>query len=225
MKLAERIRQIRLIQNLTQEEVAERCGMAASSYGQIERKASTSSFETLNKIAHALNVKISFLVDMDSPITNDTKIQVITCCKSDTSKLPLNDTLIIKTMQKVPFTQAGFDLKRQMINDLPEPDFLQQLEQMQHSTRQWWKDNFIFNQDQEEYIDAFPQFLMDFMGISLRGAIQFNEPHTVEPVEHYQPPLAAKRKAKPFIKGGGTWNPGTGEIKYKVEAGIKFPFP
>jgi transcriptional regulator with XRE-family HTH domain len=49
MKLPERIRQIRLIQNLTQEEVAERCGIAAFSNGQIERKVSTSSFETLEK--------------------------------------------------------------------------------------------------------------------------------------------------------------------------------
>jgi len=40
--------------------------MTPSAYGQIERKASKSTFETLVKIAEALGVSVSFLVDIRS---------------------------------------------------------------------------------------------------------------------------------------------------------------
>lgn len=67
MLLAERIRKIRVAKELTQEDVAFKCEMSASAYGQIERRASKSSFETLSKIANALNVSIIFLLDINNP--------------------------------------------------------------------------------------------------------------------------------------------------------------
>lgn len=67
MLLATRIRLIREAYNLTQAEIAYKCGISPSAYGQIERKASNSTFETLEKIASAIGVSISFLVDINNP--------------------------------------------------------------------------------------------------------------------------------------------------------------
>jgi transcriptional regulator with XRE-family HTH domain len=64
--LAKRIREIREAKNLTQEDVAFKCNMSASAYGQIERKAGTSKYETLCKIARATDVTIMFLIDIDN---------------------------------------------------------------------------------------------------------------------------------------------------------------
>jgi transcriptional regulator with XRE-family HTH domain len=71
MKLAERIRKIRELKGLTQADVANKIEITPSAYGQIERKAGNSSFDTLCKIAEALSVKVTFLVDID----NDSYIQ------------------------------------------------------------------------------------------------------------------------------------------------------
>jgi len=68
MVLATRIRKIRESHNLTQAEVADRCNITASTYGQIERMAATTKFETLLKIANAIGVSISFLVDIDNDL-------------------------------------------------------------------------------------------------------------------------------------------------------------
>jgi transcriptional regulator with XRE-family HTH domain len=67
MILANRIRKIREAKKLTQEDVAFRCNITASAYGQIERKASTSTYSTLSKIADALEVSLLFLLDIDNP--------------------------------------------------------------------------------------------------------------------------------------------------------------
>lgn len=73
MLLANRIRKIREAYNLTQEEVACRCNITPSAYGQIERKAGNSSYETLCKVAKALNVTVLFLLDVDNPNHIETK--------------------------------------------------------------------------------------------------------------------------------------------------------
>lgn len=65
MRLANRIREIRELSKLTQAEVAYRIGISPSAYGQIERKAGKSTFETLEKVAEAIGVSIAFLVDVD----------------------------------------------------------------------------------------------------------------------------------------------------------------
>ena len=68
MLLANRIRQIRESYNLTQSEVAYKCDISPSAYGQIERRASKCSVETLIKIANALEVSLPFLVDINSSV-------------------------------------------------------------------------------------------------------------------------------------------------------------
>jgi transcriptional regulator with XRE-family HTH domain len=66
MVLANRIRQIRESYHLTQSEVAYRCGISPSAYGQIERKAGKCTFETLSKIAIAIGVSLPFLIDIEN---------------------------------------------------------------------------------------------------------------------------------------------------------------
>jgi len=66
MILGDRIRKIREANNLTQLEVAEKCKISPSAYGQIERKASNSTYNTLCKVAMALDVSILFLIDIGS---------------------------------------------------------------------------------------------------------------------------------------------------------------
>lgn len=66
MLLANRIRNIREASRFTQSEIADRCDMTPSAYGQIERKASKCTFETLTKVANALGVSLPFLVDLEN---------------------------------------------------------------------------------------------------------------------------------------------------------------
>lgn len=66
MTLSERIRIIRETYNLTQSDVAEKFGISPSGYGQIERQANKSSFETLQKVAAAIGVSVLFLIDINS---------------------------------------------------------------------------------------------------------------------------------------------------------------
>jgi len=67
MELANRIKKIREAYKFTQAEIAARCNMSPSAYGKIERKACSSSFDTLTKVANALEVDLTFLVDITNP--------------------------------------------------------------------------------------------------------------------------------------------------------------
>jgi len=73
MQLANRVRKIREAKNLIQAEIADKSNMSPSAYGKIERKAGSSSFDTLSKVANALNVDITFLVDISNPNYSMTK--------------------------------------------------------------------------------------------------------------------------------------------------------
>lgn len=66
MLLAQRIKLILEAHSLTQNDVAERCGISPSADGQFERQASKCKIETLSKVAFALNVSLPFLVDSDN---------------------------------------------------------------------------------------------------------------------------------------------------------------
>jgi transcriptional regulator with XRE-family HTH domain len=65
MLLARRIRKIRIAKGLTQADLADKINISPSAYGQIERRAGKCTFETLYKIAKALIVSISYLVNID----------------------------------------------------------------------------------------------------------------------------------------------------------------
>jgi transcriptional regulator with XRE-family HTH domain len=67
MKLAQRLRIIRTLKGLSQENVAHELGMTQSAYSQIERKAGDCRFSTLERLAKVLGVSVTFLVDIDNP--------------------------------------------------------------------------------------------------------------------------------------------------------------
>lgn len=64
MILAERIRLLRIARGFSQEYVADCLGISQSAYSKIERRASSCTFYTLEKIAKVFGVKVSFLVDV-----------------------------------------------------------------------------------------------------------------------------------------------------------------
>ncbi len=66
MLIAKRIREIRTAYGLTQAEVADRCEMTPSAYGKIEREASNCKLKTLQKVADAIGVRLSFLVAVEN---------------------------------------------------------------------------------------------------------------------------------------------------------------
>ncbi len=66
MLLAKRIKEIRNSKKLTQVDVAEKIGVTQPTYSEYEKMAGNCAFYTLQKIAKALNVSVSFLVDVDN---------------------------------------------------------------------------------------------------------------------------------------------------------------
>lgn len=68
MELANRIRRIRLLKGLSQEYVADKMNISQPAYSRIENKAGSCSFNTLQKLANVLNVKLTYLVDIETPI-------------------------------------------------------------------------------------------------------------------------------------------------------------
>jgi transcriptional regulator with XRE-family HTH domain len=67
MELADRILKIRESYGLTQADVACEANISPLAYGKIERRASKTKCETLNKIASAIGVNLTFLIDLDNP--------------------------------------------------------------------------------------------------------------------------------------------------------------
>lgn len=66
LQLSFRIRQIREALGYTQADIAYKCDMSPSAYGQIERRAIKATIATLYKIALAMDVSLAFLVDIQN---------------------------------------------------------------------------------------------------------------------------------------------------------------
>lgn len=66
MQYAIRLRKIREAYGLTQYEVACKCDMTTSAYGQIERNAGNSSIATMEKIANSIGISLPFLLDINN---------------------------------------------------------------------------------------------------------------------------------------------------------------
>jgi len=62
-KFASRLKALRLEKQLTQEELAKRVGRSASFMSNLERGVNAASFETLERIAEALDVPVKDLFD------------------------------------------------------------------------------------------------------------------------------------------------------------------
>jgi len=68
MQLALRIRQIRLLKGFSQEYMADKMEISQPAYSRIENKAGNCTFYTLTKLAKVLDVKLAYLIDVDTPI-------------------------------------------------------------------------------------------------------------------------------------------------------------
>jgi len=64
-KLGHKIKELRVKQKLTQDELAEKAGIHNKYQGKIERAEKRPSIETLFKLAKALNVKVSEFFDFE----------------------------------------------------------------------------------------------------------------------------------------------------------------
>jgi transcriptional regulator with XRE-family HTH domain len=70
--LGKRIQELRKDRNLSQERLAERCGMTTNYIGKIERGEAQPTLEALFSIANALKSNLSALfVYLDRPLTKD----------------------------------------------------------------------------------------------------------------------------------------------------------
>ena len=73
MELATRIRSIREAYQMTQADIAYKANISPQAYGKIERRASKTKFETLEKIALAIGVSVIFLIDLKNKSFTEVK--------------------------------------------------------------------------------------------------------------------------------------------------------
>ncbi len=71
MKIGQRIKSVRLQRNLTQEYIAEKLNMTPAGYGKIENDKVEISITNLKKIASALGVPMSSLLDDEKYVLNN----------------------------------------------------------------------------------------------------------------------------------------------------------
>ncbi|RJP85078.1 MAG: XRE family transcriptional regulator [Desulfobacteraceae bacterium] len=80
LKIGEKIRKIRKLQGLTQEELAEKCGLSYKYLGEIERGEKNSGILNLFKIASGLSLSVADIVDIDPGVDgedNNLKIEFL----------------------------------------------------------------------------------------------------------------------------------------------------
>ena len=65
-----RIRQLRVEQKLSQEELALRAGLSPAYLGHIERGLKCPTIDTINKIANALGISLAVFFDFSTPFTD-----------------------------------------------------------------------------------------------------------------------------------------------------------
>ena len=89
--LGKRIKEKRISEKLTQEQLGEMCELSAAHIGHIERGTRILSVEVLFKIAQVLNVSVDYLL-FDS-VENDNILNSITPILKDTDKNKVNHFL------------------------------------------------------------------------------------------------------------------------------------
>lgn len=68
MRFGKRIRQLRQMQDLTQEQLAEAANLSVSFLGGVERGVKSPTIETLEKLATALGVTLAEMMNFDSGV-------------------------------------------------------------------------------------------------------------------------------------------------------------
>lgn len=120
MSTAERIKHLRLSKNLKQSELAEKSGISRVAIGNYERGDRTPNIEILLKIAKALDVYVTDLLELNEALTNTAAIQrllekynykVHQFDENGYEKIKiLNDHDTVTIMLKSEFINLGFQL-------------------------------------------------------------------------------------------------------------------
>jgi transcriptional regulator with XRE-family HTH domain len=76
MLLAKRIKAIREHKGFTQKQVADKIGIEQATYSGYEREAGNLKFNTIVRIAEALNCSVPFLVDIYSDVVDGDKWEI-----------------------------------------------------------------------------------------------------------------------------------------------------
>lgn len=71
-EIEQRLRNYRVQQKLSQEELAERCGLHPTYIGQVERGEKNATIESISKIATGLNISLSTLFENIEDYASDT---------------------------------------------------------------------------------------------------------------------------------------------------------
>ncbi|HLP51581.1 MAG TPA: helix-turn-helix transcriptional regulator [Chitinophagales bacterium] len=71
MVIAERIQKIRELSGWKQAAVASTLNITQQAYGNFEKNGDSAKLETLQKFCTAMNVNLSFLLEMDVPVTDE----------------------------------------------------------------------------------------------------------------------------------------------------------
>ncbi len=128
-------------------------------------------------------------------------------------------------MKKVPFTQAGVDLKRVELEALSEEQFRIQINEIRYRFRDWATNNFQLNDDQLAYLRETPDEFINFQGISVAIAFDYKLDLQLTTPDTYSPPIASRRKAKVVVKASGSWSPGESVKIEKWYVGVGYNIP
>ncbi|MGZ3862630.1 MAG: helix-turn-helix domain-containing protein [Bacteroidia bacterium] len=113
-KIADRIRTIRTLKRLTQENVADEIGITHGAYAKIERGETDPNTNRLAEIAKVLKVDISEF--FDDPDAKENKINYGYASKEDVESLAKMVTSLAKEIEKLrqelPKAQAGKKSKK-----------------------------------------------------------------------------------------------------------------
>jgi len=99
-ELGQRVRRVRLLRELTQEQLAERADVVNSYVGVIERGEKKPSINTLVKIANALNCSVDYLLG-DSLVVEPDRIFNIVIEDREREATPMGDIASLRNL--LPF--------------------------------------------------------------------------------------------------------------------------
>ena len=107
IKIGNRIRYLRAMKELSQEKLALEAGLNPTFLGHIERGLKCPTIDTLSKIATALNISLSELVNIETePSSNNTSLdKIILAMKSLSQKDAERVAHIISEISKINLDQ------------------------------------------------------------------------------------------------------------------------
>lgn len=124
MTIGDNIKKIRIEKGLTQKELGELCGMADSAIRRYEKGPLVPKLSTLNKIADALGVPISLLIDVTNSleVEQETPKSVMVSLKLCSSPQHLNIiTEVIRDLDKLNYKGQDMAQKQiSMLTKIPE---------------------------------------------------------------------------------------------------------